>query len=90
MVVKRSHLIGRTSERWLVDAAETITRRSGCENCDGRSKTLLATVKMAVFAPMPSARVKIATAVNAGALASMRSAVRASWTSVLVALDSQR
>src|SRR6267143_1814627 len=42
----------------------------------GRSRTALTMLKMAVFAPMPSARVRIATAENAGFLISCRKARR--------------
>ena len=40
----------------------------------GRSRTALTTVKMAVFAPMPSARVMMAIAENEALLASRRKA----------------
>src|SRR5690242_2250026 len=42
----------------------------------GRSKTALTMLKIAVFAPIPSARVKIATAENAGLLSNCRKAKR--------------
>src|SRR5437016_3778112 len=42
----------------------------------GRSRTALTMLKIAVFAPMPSARVRIATAANAGFLVNCRSARR--------------
>jgi len=40
----------------------------------GRSTTALTMLKMAVFAPMPSARVSVATAVNPGFFLNMRAA----------------
>lgn len=48
------------------------TSLSGWGNGNGRSMTALMTLKMAVFAPMPSASVNSATAVNPGLRASMR------------------
>src|SRR5437016_2269567 len=42
----------------------------------GRSRTALTMLKMAVFAPMPSARVMIATAANPGFLINCRKASR--------------
>src|SRR4029078_7342494 len=50
------------------------TRRSGWANGRGRSSTALMTEKMAVFAPIPSPRVRIATAANPGLRRSVRSA----------------
>src|SRR6266516_2959447 len=44
----------------------TTNSRSGSGNESGRSKTALTTLKMAVFAPMPSASVSTATAVKLG------------------------
>ena len=43
-------------------------------NGNGRSRTPLTRLKMAVFAPMPSATVRIAIAAKAGAFANLRSA----------------
>src|SRR5205823_10045122 len=45
----------------------------------GRNSTTLTTLKMAVLAPIPSARVSTATAVKAGCMASIRKAYRKSW-----------
>src|SRR3954447_974331 len=50
------------------------TSRSGSGNASGRKMTLLITLKMAVLAPMPRARVATATAVNAGVFLKPRSA----------------
>jgi len=50
------------------------TSRDGSRNGSGRSSTALMTVKMAVFAPMPSASVRMATAENAGRDSSTRTA----------------
>jgi hypothetical protein len=50
------------------------TSRSGFGYASGRSRTLLMTLKIAVFAPMPHASVRIATAVNAGDFFKLRSA----------------
>jgi hypothetical protein len=56
----------------------TPTSRSGCGYGSGRSRTPLTTLKMAVLAPMPSARVIAATAVNPGDFTRRR---RANWRS---------
>src|SRR5262249_12187402 len=50
--------------------------RSASGYGSGRSRTALTMLKMAVFAPIPSARVMIATAENAGFLISWRTANR--------------
>jgi hypothetical protein len=55
-------------------AWETRTRRSGSSNGSGRSRTAFTTLKIAPFAPMPSASVATATAVKPGAWRSRRSA----------------
>jgi len=49
-------------------------RRLESRKGSGRSSTPLTTLKMAVFAPIPSARVRTATAVNPPFLCSMRKA----------------
>src|SRR5712691_2672684 len=51
-----------------------VSRTSCCGSLTGssRNKTWSRRVKMAVFAPMPSARVRTATAVKPGECASMR------------------
>src|SRR6266571_4559750 len=46
----------------------------GCLNGSGRSRTVSITLKIALFAPMPRARVKMAMAVKPGAFANIRSA----------------
>src|SRR5713226_7221544 len=48
----------------------------------GRRSTAFTTLKMAVFAPMPSAKVSTATEVNPGFFLSMRRAKRTSWRKV--------
>ena len=48
------------------DFSETNTSRPGSLNGGGRSSTALTTLKIAAFAPMPSASVSTATAVNPG------------------------
>ena len=50
------------------------TSCSGWGNGSGLSRTALTTLKMAVFAPIPSARVRIATKVNPGDLRNCRNA----------------
>src|SRR4249919_3581418 len=58
----------------------TTTSRSGCANGSGANSTLRTTEKMAVLAPIPSASVRTATAVNPGARISSRRAYRASFS----------
>ena len=60
------------------DAQLTPTSRSGSAKGNGRRRTALMTVKMAVFAPMPSARQITAAAVKPGTRRSRRSAKRRS------------
>ena len=50
----------------------TDTSRSGSETGTGFSRMTLTMLKIAVFAPMPSARESAATKVKAGLFASMR------------------
>src|SRR5215469_8096882 len=50
----------------------------------GRSKTAFTTLKMAVFAPMPSASVRTVTAVKPGFFPSMRAAYRRSCQMVSI------
>jgi hypothetical protein len=50
----------------------TLTRRSESRKGSGRNNSAFTTEKIAVFAPIPSANVMIATAVKPGALASIR------------------
>src|SRR5216683_2529093 len=52
--------------------SQTITKLSGSWQGKGRRRTELMTEKSAVFAPMPRARVRTATAVKPGDLRSMR------------------
>ena len=51
-----------------------LTSRSGSRYGSGRSRTAFTTLKIAVLAPMPSARVSTAIAVNPGERASCRTA----------------
>src|SRR3989442_11352396 len=57
---------------------------SGSGKGSGRSSTPYTTVKIAVLAPMPSARVNTATDVNPGLFASIRAAYRRSCQMVLI------
>ena len=59
---------------WLNSAvvSKIIISRSGSGYASGRSSTPFTTLKMAVFAPMPSASASIATAVKPGFLRSVR------------------
>ena len=54
----------------------TIITRSGCANGNGRSTTLSTALKIAVVAPMPSARVSTAKVVNAGAVKELPNGIR--------------
>src|ERR1700733_8931366 len=62
------------------------TTTSCCGSLTGSilSKSAFTTVKIAVFAPMPKARVTMATAVNPGLLRNWRSAKRRSWSSPFI------
>ncbi len=60
------------------------TSCSGCGNGSGFKSTPLTIEKMAVLAPMPSARVNIAIAVNPGLLRSMRTPKRRSCPRVSI------
>src|SRR5467141_2330642 len=51
-----------------------MTSRSATGNGNGRNKTPFTTLKMAVFAPMPSASVSTATAVKPGFFSNWRKA----------------
>src|SRR6185503_12236089 len=53
---------------------QTATKDSGLENGSGRKSAALMTLKMAVFAPMPSASVSTATTVKPGFFNSWRKA----------------
>src|SRR2546422_4129965 len=57
------------------------TRRWGSPYGSGRRRTALTALKIAVFAPMPSASVRTATRVKPGFLTSIRRAKRRSWRS---------
>src|SRR2546429_380429 len=61
----------------------SITSRCGSRYGRGASSTLLMTLKIAVLAPMPSARVITATAVNTGCRRSERRAKRTSCFSTM-------
>ena len=52
----------------------TVTRRPGSATGSGRKRSALARLKTAVVAPMPSARVRIATSVKPGVRSSCRPA----------------
>src|SRR5437667_8017502 len=56
------------------DFSETNTSRPGSLNGGGRSSTALTMLKIAAFAPMPSASVSTATAVKPGFFSSWRKA----------------
>src|SRR3989454_12001952 len=56
------------------DFSETNTSRPGSLNGSGRRRTALTTLKIAVFAPMPSASVSTATAVKPGFFSNWRKA----------------
>src|ERR1700689_4797592 len=62
----------------------TTARRSASFTGRGRKRKTLAMLKMAVFAPMPKARVRIAMAVKAGDFKSMRMLKRMSCQSVCI------
>jgi len=59
-------------------AVQRKTIRSASRYGSGRRRTLLTTLKMAMFAPMPSASVRIATVEKPGDFVSDRAAYRAS------------
>ncbi|MGH7446554.1 MAG: hypothetical protein ACRELT_03280 [Longimicrobiales bacterium] len=59
----------------------TRTSRSGDSYGSGRSTTPFSTLKIALFAPIPSARVRMAMNANPGARASERKAYRTSENS---------
>ncbi len=54
--------------------SHSITRRSGFGNGSGSSSRARTTLKIAVLAPIPSASVMIATAVNPGRAVNTRNA----------------
>ena len=58
--------------------------------CGKETRTALTTLKMEVFAPIPSARVKIATKVNPGVFQSCRKAKRRSFIEFVVVRHSFR
>jgi hypothetical protein len=55
---------------WL--SSHTMTREAGSRMGSGRRSTVSTTVKMALFAPIPRARVATATSVKPGLRTSMR------------------
>ena len=63
------------------DVSQIVTRRSGAAYGSGRSSVASTRAKIALLAPMPSARVAAAISVNAGAFLSCRSANEMSWRS---------
>ena len=67
-----------------VKRIQTITNRSGSEYGSGCKSTPLTTLKIAVFAPMPSASVRIATAVKPGFFASILIPYRKSCSNVVI------
>ncbi len=56
------------------DFSETNTSRPGSLNGGGRSSTALTTLKIAAFAPMPSASVSTTTVVKPGFFSNWRKA----------------
>ena len=74
--LRRLSSLGRVSH--------SATSRSGALYGSGRSSTALTTLKMAVLAPMPIARVKVTTAVKPGCFLNSLRACRRSWSSVLM------
>src|SRR2546423_2164503 len=60
------------------------TTRSGSRNGSGRKRMLWTKLKIAVFAPMPSASVATATSVNAGCFNRIRAPYRRSWNNVFI------
>jgi hypothetical protein len=69
----------RRGRTLLVYAKESFSVRVRQRTQDDRIDTML---KTAVFAPMPSASVRTATAEKAGFLASSRTPIRMSWANV--------
>src|SRR4029453_3127242 len=69
---RRPGVSGSRENAWLVD--QTNTSRDGSRYGSGLGGTQRMTLKMAVFAPMPSARVRTAVAVNPGLLHNARTA----------------
>src|ERR1019366_3821892 len=66
--------------------SQIIARRSAPGYGNGRSTTELTTLKIAVFAPMPSARTSKATMVKPGALRNVRKEYRKSFRKVSICL----
>src|SRR2546427_7802329 len=76
---------------WRESSVHNMASRSGSLNGNGRSSTALTTLKMAVFAPMPSASVSTATAVKPGFFSNCRMAnFRSFITQCLHRIDSRR
>jgi hypothetical protein len=63
---------GRLASPEVGRRSKIIANRLGSLNGNGRSKTVFTTLKIAVFAPMPSASVSIAIAVKPGFFANIR------------------
>src|ERR1044072_8800287 len=66
--------------------SQNVIKRSGSLAASGRNNTALTTLKIAVFAPMPSASVSTAIAVNAGFFANPRNANRISLNNKSITL----
>ena len=69
-----SHVLSKPTQ-----LLQTMTRRSGSAYGRGDSSTARMTEKIAVVAPIPRARVRIAAAVKPGARRIPRNAYRMSW-----------
>jgi hypothetical protein len=65
-------------------SSHNITSRSGAANGSGLRSTALTRLKMAVFAPMPSASVNTAMTVNPGRFNSMRKPKRMSCHRIVI------
>src|SRR5881296_2372847 len=75
---------------WLI-SSQIMTRRPASKYGNGRIRTASTALKMAVFAPMPSASVSTATAVKPGFFSSWRKAnLRSFITQCLHRIDIRR
>src|SRR5262245_12573060 len=81
--------IGACGKLVLTIRFQIITRRSGSRYGSGRSSTASMTLKIAVVAPIPSARVRSATVVNPGLRRSVRTPYVMSCQSVVMAESSR-
>src|SRR5436309_3173519 len=75
-----------TSSARRFDSAWRATRRDACANGSGFSTTPYTMEKIAVLAPMPTARIAMTARVNAGALISDRAAYRRSEDTPVMSL----